>query len=80
MGWLIQGETTFFCAGGIFENYRTIKHGSLRKKLAQAETHAKSIYDNRTHSSDPNQETEDLPAYAQHFFDYFEYKQQIAKE
>ena len=42
--WLRQGENSFFAPGGVLQDYKMARFGSIRKKLANAERHALSIY------------------------------------
>jgi hypothetical protein len=74
--WLRQGENSFFAPGGILQDYKMARFGSIRKKLAHAERHALSLYNAKQHNPDENNPTEDLPTYVKHFFDYFDWKEE----
>ena len=76
IGWLRQGEESFFKAGGILQDYKVARFDSLRKKLAQAENHALQLFNTIQHNNNESNPTEDLPTYVKHFFDYFDWKEE----
>ena len=76
IGWLKEGEKSFFEPGGILQDYKIARFGSIREKLAQAETHAFALYNAKQHNRDESNPTEDLPTYVKHFFDYFDWKEE----
>ena len=71
IGWLKEGEKSFFEPGGILQDYKITRFDLIRKKLAQAETQAFALYNAKQHNSDESNPTEDLPTYVKHIFDYF---------
>ena len=73
--WFADKLPTFFGAGGILAAYKPLTIGPVRKKISEAESVAKKLYNARSHESNGDASDEALPLFASIFFEYFDFSQ-----